>query len=540
MAVYYWQGGATGTAYLNDTNYGPDNYDIQKKSRFDWNRRGNWRVSKSSGIGTMSTGALPAPGDSVYIGSPVLAGGQPIDFTVQAPLLFGGFNGGISGGYWTRPFQVNPSLSGTTWTSSLQYTNIGWRGGPPFHNPSQLSSAGATFSFAYPFPLIGGGITSSTIELMKGVYVEGMTYSDWDIILAGSTLDREKELKIKSNYFQINPLGDSIDYKINWNPSAGLSGQWYENYGTTNTRTVNINIVDNYGNDWTRNAIATWISINAENSLVYLNNAKLLRVATNTVGHPVYKEPARVILKNCVAGYITSYGNPVYIETDKTCIIGTFNYSLYSLASDWGAPSSYNNKPLAGDTVVLSGKFDPVAANTAIGFLNTSYGVTYESIQFYVIPGTTGYGLNVRFGNSQESGTTFNSWPITADSTNPNLPINLFFDSGSSVSTIDLNNATIQASNTIPLSDNITISTLTLKNSTLNLAANPAFNNWRFGSFTGNTMIGGIQFGDSNSIIKGDAGVRLLNYAVFNKAFNWRTGGIYLNANQAFPETEIR
>jgi hypothetical protein len=48
----------------------------------------------------------------------------------------------------------------------------------------------------------------------------------------------------------------------------------------------------------------------------------------------------------------------------------------------------------------------------------------------------------------------------------------------------------------------------------LDLTQAPNFNGWYFGTSTGNSIIGGINFLDDTSIVLGSAGVRLYNTKV--------------------------
>jgi len=52
------------------------------------------------------------------------------------------------------------------------------------------------------------------------------------------------------------------------------------------------------------------------------------------------------------------------------------------------------------------------------------------------------------------------------------------------------------------------------KSSVLDLASGGEFDNWFFGSLSGNSIQGGIIFRDEDSLVKGSQGIRLFNTQV--------------------------
>jgi hypothetical protein len=76
---------------------------------------------------------------------------------------------------------------------------------------------------------------------------------------------------------------------------------------------------------------------------------------------------------------------------------------------------------------------------------------------------------------------------------------------------------TIAAWQDLDASKQISISRLTMaEQSVLDLTYASQFNNWYFGSLTGDTVAGGINFNDDTCTVIGSAGVRLYNTRIIN------------------------
>lgn len=185
MSQYIWVGGS------------PDSKSVD---RFNWNVQENWVLIWDGWTNPKPANKIPGPGDQALIGYM-----QPgMTRSVTSPLLFGGcsasaapfssvwpyknVNGGIS-------FASNSSGFTPTALSALVIGDVSagtreWRGTTVVSN--------------YPFPVIGGGITSSVIEMLKGCTVEGMNPADWDSILAKRTKEQEKGLFLQVDAITIN------------------------------------------------------------------------------------------------------------------------------------------------------------------------------------------------------------------------------------------------------------------------------------------------------------------------------------------------
>jgi hypothetical protein len=100
------------------------------------------------------------------------------------------------------------------------------------------------------------------------------------------------------------------------------------------------------------------------------------------------------------------------------------------------------------------------------------------------------------------------------------------FAGGASAASVEANDTIVRAYDYIDPTVLVRIGTLGMsRDSVLNFAHEGPFDNWFFGSVTGNTIVGGIVFRDETPTIKGSAGVRLFNtQVVLGNRYDARTG----------------
>lgn len=204
MAHYFWIGQTPSTnAGLNP---------------FSWNVANNWRTLFNSTsiptnlidpirVGTTPPNNPPNGKDTVWIGHPVYT--QATDGTrtyiqAKSPVLFGGLTGGIT---------LNSS-HGITW--ALSTTSLGNTfsleqiviGGVPWSNTDDPADP-VTFTGAYPFEMIGGGISGG--ESYWPTITDFVTWakarfsglgSDWPTSTQISGMRNKDALKVKTNRVQ--------------------------------------------------------------------------------------------------------------------------------------------------------------------------------------------------------------------------------------------------------------------------------------------------------------------------------------------------
>jgi hypothetical protein len=92
---------------------------------------------------------------------------------------------------------------------------------------------------------------------------------------------------------------------------------------------------------------------------------------------------------------------------------------------------------------------------------------------------------------------------------------NLTFAGGASAGTIKCDSAIVRVLDGIDTTTTVSIGSIFMdKGSILDLASGREFDNWFFGSISGNSIQGGIVFEDENSIVKGSNNIRLFNTQV--------------------------
>jgi len=378
--TFYWVGGATGTT---------------SASRFDWNEPSNWLTQKyvSAGISQVVTATEPpGVGDAVYVGIKPLA-----TSIIRSPLLFGGFQGGITGGNWWGPGTIAgitnaTGLSGTTYTG-LALFNIGAL--RTYYGPRERSIGDTnpltkyfhTDIMDYKFPIIGGGLTGEAISLLKAANVVGMTHSDWDALAAACT-ERQSKLVVKSNDTLI--IGDmtSGTNGVDWNGYEQDPNWQAQNGYPSNIRRIRISFVDSLSPVTPAGTrIGTNVKIdNATGLDLLITNSKIQQIVILPLlrtfsgmsrWSDVFYAPS-IELDNCVVGTISSTEIPFKLVTHTNCVIG----NIYSRISTMLSPAlnwineatqqtyGYSNGGITWASVhplhVLNGTFSTKRATTAL------------------------------------------------------------------------------------------------------------------------------------------------------------------------------
>lgn len=584
---YVWVGGATGTS----------------ANRFSWHEPVNWLIVEGNFENPNTTGTVPGPFDSVQIGAYERYYGPAGGFRsrVKAPLLWGGFMGGATGGHWgglSYGFTSGPNtqsitkqgLTGTTFSSSLSQFVVDGTWG------LLQDIYGTKTVFNYPYPVIGGGLTGDNIELLKGVSVAGMTFSDWDNLAALCTPE-QAELKIKANNVilsgdQLNTEFDKNAHTI-WNDYS-LDDNWVYPFNDrkNNKRRVYLTLVDNFGITGAGGRstnIATTVYVDGTGIEAYFKNSKIISFDVgsyiqNILNTDLYAGLARtdiiypvaVVLDNCQVMDISNTEFPYLLTTYPNCTIGSITTKILSNVV---GKNTYNSKvgitwdiekPLHNLNGVFSLKTATplLSPGTTSGFddLNIIYEygnlkqIIYDYPPFGVrnVEGTTLINCVIQFGDkelSPETGTYPNGATFTAYSgyfqCTPDSasnypgdarknPLKIVFGNSGKIETLEIRGAVAYGLPDLTTSDVISMMTCKLNNGGgFDFRRAQQFKNWRFGFINGVTYAGGLVFNDnSNTQVFGQDGLRFLNYGVYGKTINTRSGTIYDATTVAPPIRE--
>jgi hypothetical protein len=197
-----------------------------------------------------------------------------------------------------------------------------------------------------------------------------------------------------------------------------------------------------------------------------------------------------------------------------------------------------SKKDLAVDNreITFLGKANTNLANSSLGFINTASSSATGSFVSGIYLNKQYAGLNT--GNfdyiptlvvGSPDGATATSTPVTieniqilaagASGAPSNLDTlrrwNVLFNGNATVTTVANDGGIVSAYEDIRNDATVTVGELQMRNNALlDLTQAPNFNGWYFGTSTGNSIIGGINFLDDTSIVLGSAGVRLYNTKV--------------------------
>lgn len=501
MATLYWQGsGVTNGATRFDFNYGP-----------------NWRIQRNntSYLSWPLSMTAPQAGDSIVVGNGGIA--------AESPLLFGGYSGGISAGSWNRG-----SATGTPFNTSL------------------ISASISLNTSKYPFPYFGGGITG---EIQN--YLVNTLGFDSSLIAGESAGVISKGLVLKIDYTTtITTTG-----RINESQDVGA----FENYTK-----ADINFVPSFGASPNPNAVGSG-SLTAPAScrsslLVFGGNMGTLggiglggadSAPTNGCGNlninngafqavriwygstgtsniqTVSRRPHRIYFNGITAGSVNTVNGD--INVDKNSVIGVFKVNTganpYYLTA---RESGYD-----GREITLAGKFDTKIANDYLGWSTSTTASPFVSgvllyDQFTHAPDDPqfDYEPTILVG-MPEDGVTFvaQNFHVFTEvgpynqikNGNAQRPWNIEFFGDSNITSMSVEGTKIRANKILNENKTISITTLSMaENSNIDFTYAPQVDKWYFGSLTGNTVVGGLNFLDSTCTIKADAGVRLYNTQVVN------------------------
>jgi hypothetical protein len=511
--TYYWQG-STAAAGI---------------ARYDWNYGPNWKVANWSKPYTQWATSATAPGinDSAYVGE---------YFVARSPILYGGYSGGVAG-HTTSTLWLNAQqTTGTTFNSSLNTFSA--------KLATPKSTTGTSY---YPYPWLGGGITGDVYNW--AINVNSLSAAS----LTGVTGERANlglTLKTSGNVLILTTGQINRNYSV-----GGTDASGYPNYTV-----VNLNGVPskNYNNGGTA-ACITSLLIGGETYMypppaptweVGLGNITINSGAFNSIsidngvsgsvsglsGAPA--RPFKVNLTNVVANNVAVHNGD--INVDKSCTFGTFTVkggaNPYYLAMDeyTKVPIGYN-----GRQINLAGTYNSTSAANLLGWAPPSatsspfVSGVYLYDQFTTVPGNYDYDYTPTILLSNPSdGATFTAQTLAVfnevspysmnTSGNAQRPWRIEFFGDANITSMSTEGTTIAAWAQLDPSKQLNISRLTLaERSVLDLQYAKQFDNWYFGSITGNTVAGGINFADDTCEVLGSAGVRLYNTKVVNN-FDFR------------------
>jgi len=478
MANFYWQGQSiTGIA------------------KFDWNNRENWKQVEFNSSGTGSSfgwryidaSYSPGPNDAAIFGAISEGGGALQPLNALSPCLFGGYSGNVAFGSWLGAAVVD----GTTGESSLitLSTNL------------TRSSSGSN---RYPFALFGTGLSGDTLNYLFNVEgISGVSDSDlvpWAVApsnhgftsgvsggLAMVARSRNPlKLKVRDTYM----LSHDADKLIKFVGVKSL----VDVVGTTgNTKYVRTNLWS-FGKGTLSISSGVFQNINnyGVGSSLYLNG--LTCGTLSTVPTSVFVEPNCKFNRVSVAG---QYTNPIWFG-------GTLDTA--SVINELGIAG-------LGTTGVNQAELESGIDIQPIYQWWTGGGLQSQPYFVFGIPGPTSQqavAKRIRVssvdGGASGSSTGTAAW---------NSTWNLTFGGGASAATIESTSAIIRVQNAISTATSVNIGTLFMdKSSVLDLASGGEFDNWFFGSLSGNSIQGGIIFRDEDSLVKGSQGIRLFNTQV--------------------------
>ena len=514
--TFYWQGSTAGAGI----------------ARYDWNYGPNWKIQKTPLPYTQWATSLTAPGvnDTVNVGTL---------FVARSALLFGGYSGGVAGSTSTTLWLNAQQTTGTTFNSSLNSFSA-----------TLVTPRSTTGTNYYPFPWLGGGITGDIYNW--AVNVEGLDSAS----ITGTTGARaELGLTLKVAYgTYLQTTG-----RINRNYDVGgVDGSNYPNYSVVDLKMITSK---NFNNGGTAACIST-LNVNAFNpsnaaksSEVGLGNITIDGGSfqgisldngvglTNAAGASATVAKAyKATLTNVVALNANVHNGD--INVDKSCTFGTFTvrgganpYYLRLSEETKEGSMGYN-----GQQINLAGTFNSTSASNLLGWAPGTTSSPFVSgvflyDQFTTVPTNDNYDyIPTILMGSPDAGATFTAQTVAVfnevapysntTSGNAQRPWRVEFFGDANITSMSVEGTTIAAWQDLDASKQINISRLTMaEQSVLDLTYAPHFDNWYFGSLTGDTVAGGINFNDDTCTVIGSAGVRLYNTKIINN-YDLRAGKI--------------
>jgi len=496
MAILYWQGAISGTGHTSVAAY-------------DFNVASNWKVQRYGTSPNTWATSLTAPGanDTIYVGGPIVA---------RTPLLFGGYTGTMAAGGWGRD---GIGATGTTFTSSLVFANIDL-------NPQY-----------YRFPYLGGGVTGEIYDYLFSDNIKnnaGLT----NPAAMGSALDIARsqvglKLKVSGNMYirhtgRINPAF----------ASGATTSDGYPNYSV-----VDIDFVQSRVQQTGLTAGICYTSLYLQESTtaaddglgnVIITDGGFATIANSRFANPngtATGKAASVTLNNTVVKNVITPNCDFNVAANST--VGTL-----TVLEGYLPYYAKSKKDLAVDNreITFLGKANTNLANSTLGYLNTASTSATGSFVSGIYLNKQYAGLNT--GNfdyiptlviGSPDGATATSTPVTieniqivaagASGAPSNLSTlrrwNVLFNGNATVTTVANDGGIVSAYEDIRNDATVTVGELQMRNNALlDLTQAPNFNGWYFGTSTGNSIVGGINFLDDTSIVLGSAGVRLYNTKV--------------------------
>ena len=231
-----------------------------------------------------------------------------------------------------------------------------------------------------------------------------------------------------------------------------------------------------------------------------------------------YTEPLSIYAVNSKIGFINSVAAG-YINTDADCVIGKLNLTAANYATITDSQTL---------TLALGGTYRYYNALRALGLPGATLDGSDAEINIQ-IKQPAGWGnwanLSVNLGGQTAgAGATgvfvANRINVEFAPSNPGSTAQAPITIGSRATIGEMVISGGELKSAAPLTNNsgsIDITTLRLKdNATLNFRENSVFDNWRLGvaqaSASGLTLIGGLVFESPTSSVKGDPGMRFINY----------------------------
>jgi hypothetical protein len=509
--TYYWQGSTAGAGI----------------ARYDWNYGPNWKVAKTPLPYTQWPTSLTAPGcnDAVNVGTL---------FVARSALLFGGYSGGVAGSTGTALWLNAQQTTGTTFSSSLNYFNA-----------QLLTPKSTTGTNYYPFPWLGGGIVADSEIYFWTVNVDGLDSATITGI-TGARANLGLTLKV-ANSTAIKTTG-----RINRNYAVGgVDGNNYPNYSVVDLKMVTSKNFNNGGtaaatcnllfNGGDSPAFAPPSEVGLGNITVNGGSFQSISLFSSSSGgsgaavgaSASTARPYKATLTNVVALNASVYNGD--LNVDKSCTFGTFTvrgganpyYPKPDESTQEGLPG-YN-----GQQITLAGTFNSTSASNLLGWAPASASGPFVSgvflyDQYTSVPTNVNYDYipTILLG-SPDDGATFTAQTVavftevapysTTTSGNAQRPWKVEFFGDANITSMSVEGTTISAWQDLDSTKQVNISTLSMaEQSVLDLRYAKQFDNWFFGSLTGQTVAGGINFNDNSCDILGSSGVRLYNTKIIN------------------------
>lgn len=453
-------------------------------SKFDWNTPANWKVVEfvTSGTGQSGFGYQyvtssysPGAGDQAYFGVAAGEGSLINPPTVLSPCLFGGYSGNAAAGSWLN---MQGITFGGTANSSLVSVMADLLRTPAGNK--------------YPFGFWGNGISGSHILNYLSV-VEGISGVENDTALAsyassaGMAARSRNPVKLKTDsYVHFTTDPDKLVVINGVKSLIDIPGSTGSTAGTSRVVQTQIKLSGS-GSIFVNGGVYSDILDNQSDGSIFVSGVTCGSLVTSSSANLVVDRNCRFSRVN-VAGYYP-YKYPVQFGGSLHTPSVLAELGLVGVATTGSAQGPYDSS-ISITPVNQWWINQNLTPSFVFGMQGASGNVPSYAKTIFV---ASGYGT---------SGSSLNRW-------------NLVFGGGVSAQSIELDDATLKAQSNIQTNVFANIGTVFMdKGSIIDLSAAPNFNNWNFGSVSGNSIDGGIIFEDDASKVFGSAGVRLFNTQV--------------------------